>query len=62
MKTLITTLNSKFIHKSLSLRLLYVATKNYHNVDFCEYTIKEDLDKITNEIIAMNNKVIAFSV
>ena len=62
MKTLITTLNSKFIHKSLSLRLLYVATKNYHNVDFCEYTIKEDLDKITNEIIAMNNQVVAFSV
>lgn len=62
MKTLITTLNSKFIHKSLSLRLLYVATKEYHDVDFQEYTIKENLDKITDEIIMMNNQVVAFSV
>ena len=30
MKTLITTLNSKYIHKSLSLILLYVATKEYN--------------------------------
>ena len=51
MKTLITTLNSKYIHKSLSLRLLYVATKEYHEVDFKEYTIKEDLDTIANDMI-----------
>ena len=53
MKTLITTLNSKYIHKSLSLRLLYVATKEYHEVDFKEYTIKEDLDTIANDIIEL---------
>ena len=51
MKTLITTLNSKYIHKSLSLRLLYVATKNYHDVDFCEYTIKEDLIKLKMRLL-----------
>ena len=55
MKTLITTLNSKYIHKSLSLRLLYVATKEYHEVDFKEYTIKEDLDTIANDIIEQKN-------
>lgn len=62
MKTLITTLNSKYIHKSLSLRLLYVATKDHHDVDFVEYTIKEDLDKITADIIAKKVQIIAFSV
>ena len=62
MKTLITTLNSKYIHKSLSLRLLYVATKDHHDVDFVEYIIKEDLDKITADIIAKKVQIIAFSV
>lgn len=62
MKTLITTLNSKYIHKSLALRLLYVATKDYHDVDFKEYTIKEDLDKIASDIISMKIQVLALSV
>ena len=43
MKTLITTLNSKLIHKSLALRLLYVACKDDHDIDFKEYTIKDEL-------------------
>lgn len=62
MKTLITTLNSKYIHKSLSLRLLYVATKDNHDVDFKEYTIKEDLDKVANDIISFEPGVVALSV
>ena len=62
MKTLITTLKSKYIHKSLSLRLLYVATKEYQEVDFKEYTIKEDLDTIANDIIEQKVQVVAFSV
>ena len=62
MKTLITTLNSKYIHKSLSLRLLYVSTKDYHDVDFVEYTIKEDLDNIVADIIARKVQIVAFSV
>lgn len=62
MKTLITTLNSKYIHKSLSLRLLYVATKEHHDVDFVEYTIKEDINKIITDIISRQVEIIAFSV
>ena len=50
MKTLITTLNSKFIHKSLALRLLYVACKNDHDIDFKEYTIKDDLNHIVDDL------------
>lgn len=62
MKTLITTLNSKYIHKSLSLRLLYVACKPYHDVAFKEYTIKDNLDHIVADILEMDVQVVAFSV
>jgi len=61
MKTLITTLNSKYIHTSLSLRLLYVGSKDYHDVDFKEYTIKDDLDHIKEDLLSMNLDIIAFS-
>ena len=61
MKTLITTLNSKFIHTSLSLRLLYVATKDQHDVSFKEYTIKDNEEHIVNDLLSMNLDVIAFS-
>lgn len=62
MKTLITTLNSKFIHTSLSLRLLYVSSYKKFNVDFKEYTIKDSLDHICEDILSTNIDVIAFSV
>jgi len=61
MRTLITTLNSKFIHTSLSLRLLYVASYHQHDVDFKEYTIKDSLDHICDDLLSMNLDVIAFS-
>ena len=62
MKTLITTLNSKYIHKSLSVRLLYVATIAYHNTDFKEYTIKDNLDNIVQDIIKQEIDILAISV
>lgn len=62
MKTLITTLNSKYIHKSLSLRLLYVSTKEYHDVDFKEYTIKDDTIHIVEDILQQQVDIVAFSV
>lgn len=61
MKTLITTLNSKFIHTSLALRLLYVGSKDYHNVDFKEYTIKDNLISIRDNILSKEVDVVAFS-
>jgi Fe-S oxidoreductase len=61
MKTLITTLNSKFIHTSLSLRLLYVATYKKFDIDFKEYTIKDSLEHIRDDIISMNIESVAFS-
>lgn len=62
MKTLITTLNSKYIHKSLALRLLYVATKDHHDVSFKEYTIKDDLERIVHELLSLKIDVLAFSI
>lgn len=61
MKTLITTLNAKFIHTALSLRLLYVASKNKHDVSFKEYTIKDKLANICDDIISNGYDVVAFS-
>lgn len=61
MKTLITTLNSKYIHTSLSLRLLYVASYKKHDVDFKEYTIKDSLNHIADDICAMHLDVLAIS-
>lgn len=60
MKILLTTLNAKYIHKNLALRLLYVARNQ--DVDIKEYTIKEDIDKIISELVKSNYDVIAFSV
>ena len=62
MKTLITTLNSKFIHKSLALRLLYVSCQDHHDIDFKEYTIKDDLERIVDDILAMEIDVLCISV
>lgn len=61
MKTLITTLNSKYIHTSLSLRLLYVSCYQYHDIDFKEYTIKDSLNHIVEDLLSMELDVIAFS-
>jgi len=61
MKTLITTLNSKFIHTSLSLRLLYVACYHQFDIDFKEYTIKDSLEHIVDDLLSMKLDVLAFS-
>ena len=61
MKTLIATLNSKFIHTSLSLRLLYVSCYKEHDIDFKEYTIKDSIEHIVEDLLSMNLNVIAFS-
>ena len=61
MKTIITTLNSKYIHTSLALRLLYVASYHRFDVDFKEYTIKDSLEHIVDDLLKRNCDIIAFS-
>ncbi len=61
MKTLITTLNAKFIHTALALRLLYVASKDQYDIDFKEYTIKDDLNHVKEDILSQQVDIVAFS-
>ena len=62
MKTILTTLNAKYIHTSLALRLLYVANKEKHNIAFREFIIKENTKTIASELLAESPQVIGFSV
>lgn len=62
MKTVLTTLNAKYIHTSLALRFLYVANKNNFDIVFKEYTIKEDVEKIAAEILVAGYDVVGLSV
>ncbi|MDR2232564.1 MAG: B12-binding domain-containing radical SAM protein [Tannerella sp.] len=62
MRVLLTTINAKFIHTSLALRLLYVATKERFDVSFSEYTLKEDVDNIADNILSAGYDVIGLGV
>lgn len=62
MKILLTTLNAKYIHKNLALRWLYVARRKDVDVAIKEYTIKEEIGYIVEDILAMDHDVVAFSV
>lgn len=61
MKTLLTTLNAKYIHKNLALRWIYQACPNKEQVILKEYTINEELNDIVNDILTLQPAVIAFS-
>ncbi|MBL7883449.1 MAG: DUF4080 domain-containing protein [Bacteroidia bacterium] len=59
MQVLLTTLNAKYIHINLAIRLLYELNKEYKNISFKEFTIKENTDDIAN--FCKTFDVIAFS-
>lgn len=61
MKILLTTLNAKYIHKNLALRLIYAAKPEAANCEIKEFTIKEELEKIVNEIIEQDYELVGFS-
>lgn len=62
MKTILTTLNAKYIHTSLALRWLYVANKDRFDISFREYTIKEQTETMVNQLLAENPDIIGISV
>jgi len=61
MKVLLTTLNAKYIHRNLALRWLYVARDKKHETILKEFTIKDSLDNITNQIKQIHPDVIGLS-
>lgn len=62
MKTIVTTLNAKYIHTSLAVRLLYVANKDNHDISFREYTIKEKSEAVVDDLLCSHADVIGFGV
>ncbi len=60
MSILLTTLNSKYIHSNLAIRLLYQLNKDVAGLVWKEFTIKEPQDEIAN--YCKDFDVVAFSV
>lgn len=56
------TFNSSYIHPNLALRWLYVSRDKSHETFICEYTIKDNLDKVIKEIDDLDVDVIGMSV
>ena len=59
MQVLLTTLNAKYIHMNLAIRLLYELNKEHEGLDWKEFTIKEDKDDIAKYCSTFD--VVAFS-
>ena len=61
-KLLLTTLNSKYIHSSLSIRYLNEYIKDLDiSIQIEEFTINQNNDYITSEIFKMDVDIVAFS-
>lgn len=61
MKTLLTTLNTKYVHTNIALKYLYKTIEN-KDVILKEYTINEPLGNILRDVATYKADVIAFSV
>lgn len=62
MKTLLTTLNSKYIHSNLAIRYLQRFVEDIEGVDILEFTINQSTDFIASEIYKLKKELIGFSV
>ncbi|MFR0978047.1 MAG: cobalamin-dependent protein [Holdemania filiformis] len=62
MKVVLTTLNAKYIHKNLALRWLYVSRIPEAEVELMEFVIKDDLERISDQIAQRQPEVIGISV
>ena len=62
MKTILTTLNAKYIHTSLALRWLYVANKDHFDISFREYVAKEDIRKIAEDLLSADPDIIGIGI
>lgn len=62
MKTVLATINAKYIHTSLALRLLYVVAKEEQDVEIKEYTLKENIATIAKDILESGPQVVALGV
>ena len=59
MRSLLTTLNAKYIHSNLAIRLLYELNQHHKGLEWKEFTIKEPVDEIA--LFCSQYDVVAFS-
>lgn len=59
MKILLSTLNSKYIHSNLAIRILFQLNKQNKNLDWHEFTIKQDLEEILEKCLLYD--IVTFS-
>ena len=62
MKVVLTTLNAKYIHKNLALRWIYVSRPPEIQTELLEFVIRDDLQRITDQIAALQPDLIGLSV
>lgn len=62
MKVHLTTFNAKYIHTSMALRWLYVVNKDRFDLSFSEYTIKESVSVVADNILEGGYDVVGISV
>ena len=62
MRTVLATINAKYIHTSLAMRLLYVATKERFDISFREFALKEDVEKMAGELLLTGCAVVGLGV
>ncbi len=60
-KVVIMTFNAKYIHKALALRWLYVARDPQFDTEIVEYTIRDEIERCVDDMVARNPDVIACS-
>ncbi|MEC0238589.1 B12-binding domain-containing radical SAM protein [Paenibacillus dokdonensis] len=61
MKVILTTLNAKFIHTSLAIRLLKAYSEHEFDIELTEYTIKDPVMNIVSDLFQREPDVIGFS-
>lgn len=61
MKTLLTTLNAKYIHTNLAIRHLQAYSGNEFDISIKEFTIKDPILSIVSEIYQLNPDILGFS-
>lgn len=61
MSIILTTLNSKYIHTNLAIRYLKANAKEF-DITLREYTLKDTLENILEDLLSRKPKIIGFSV
>lgn len=61
MKIVLTAINAKYVHTSLSVRCLHASVKDICDSVIREYTINDSVDNIVSDLYAQSADIIAFS-